>query len=287
MSKLRKVGIAYVPVLHRGYLNYFEDLEKEGVDTLYVISDEILEKHDALDYIHRKDRLRAVPADLMLKTLRTLLHIQIELLTSESISGLQKEKVEIITPKEDIGRCIVNEYFKDHSIHFSDVFLRRNNENIGEDKEPEAVSEITLTVFQKEIFKGVFLEAEKSADWWRRVGAALVKDGEVITVAHNEHMPEEQTPNIIGDARSLFKRGVHINYVTTAHAEATVIAEAAKKGVQIEGAELYVTDFPCPYCARIIAKSGIKKVYFLKGYAVLDGDDFFKEEGIEVVKVIL
>ena len=106
-------------------------------------------------------------------------------------------------------------------------------------------------------------------------------------MTYNEHMPEAQLPNILGDARSLFKRGIHVNYVTSAHAEGAAIAGAARRGISTEGAELYVTDFPCPYCARIIAKSGVKKLYFLKGYAVLDGDDFLKEEGIEVIRVEL
>ena len=98
-------------------------------------------------------------------------------------------------------------------------------------------------------------------------------------------MPEPELPNIEGDARGLYKKGINVNYVTSAHAELNAIGQAARSGISTEGAELYVTDFPCPYCARLIAKTGIKKLYFLAGYAVIDGDEFLKEEGVEIIHV--
>jgi len=57
------------------------------------------------------------------------------------------------------------------------------------------------------------------------------------------------------------------------------------EGISTDGADLYVTDFPCPYCARIIAKSGVGRLYFLRGYAVLEGDDFLTDAGIEVYRI--
>jgi dCMP deaminase len=167
-----------------------------------------------------------------------------------------------------------------------DVFLRRHQDNTGAEKEARGVSMESLSDFEKSAFGSVIQEAQKSADWWRQVGAALAKNGELIALAHNEHMPEKELPNIIGDSRALFKKGVNVEYVTSAHAEASVIGEAARKGIATQGAELFVTDFPCPYCARLIAKSGVKKIYFMHGYAVLGGEDFFKDMGIETVRVV-
>lgn len=280
MSK--KVAVAYIPVLHKGYLDFLAQLEAERVAELWLIGDSILNAHEKLDYINRKDRLRAVPVRQMQQILQTLSKVTVQVLEIDSVGALTVEI--IITPQEDIGRVVVEKYFADKQIEFRNVFLRRNLDNVGEDKEPE-VPVITLNEFEQTVWNAVLSEAQKSADWWRQVGAALVKDGEVLFVTHNEHLPEEQLSNIEGDARGLFKKGININYVTAAHAEVVAIAEAAKRGIATQGAELYVTDFPCPYCARLIAKSGIKKVYFRLGYAVLDGDDFLKEEGVEVVKV--
>jgi len=280
MSK--KVAVTYVPVLHKGYLDFLAGLQAEGVEELWLISDSILESHTELDYINRKDRLRAVPVEQIQKAIAHITELNVHLLEVGNVKELVTDI--IITPQEDIGRVIVEKYFADKQVEYRNIFLRRNLDNVGENKVPQ-VATVTQSEFEQKLWNDILTEAEKSTDWWRQVGAALVKDGEVLFVTHNEHLPEEQLPNIEGDARGLFKKGININYVTAAHAEVVAIAEAAKRGIATEGAELYVTDFPCPYCARLIAKSGIKKVYFRAGYAVLDGDEFLKEEGVEVVKV--
>lgn len=276
------VAIAYVPVLHRGYLNFLAQLESEGVYELWLVGDDVLLAHEELDYLNRKDRLRAVPVEVMQQTLNTITALKVEILTTHNVDSISAQT--IITPREDIGEVVVANYFKDKTVDYRDVFVRRHQHNVGETKEPQSPA-VTLDEFQTKLWADVLTEAAKSADWWRQVGAALVKGEEVLFITHNEHMPEEQLPNIEGDARSLFKKGVSVNYVTAAHAEATVIAEAARQGIATDGAEIFVTDFPCPYCARIIVKAGIKKVYFQKGYAVLDGDNFLKDEGVEVIKV--
>jgi len=66
---------------------------------------------------------------------------------------------------------------------------------------------------------------------------------------------------------------------------AMLIAEAAKRGISLEGTNLYVTDFPCPPCAKLIARSGITRLYFSRGYAVLDGESTLKNKGVELVFV--
>ncbi len=280
------VAIAYIPVLHKGYVDFCATVEAAGATDLYLIGDEILVRHAELDYINRKDRIRAVEVGKMVSVIESASTLKGAILDEATVSILQTGNVSIVTPNEDIGRVVVKNYFPDNKVEYIDIFLRFNRENVNETKPAEAETVIKVSEFQEKIIKDIIAEADKSFDWWRQVGAALVRNGEVLVRAYNEHLPEAQTPNIIGDARSLFTRGVNINYVTSAHAEVGVIAEAARQGLSTNDAELYVTDFPCPYCARLIAKSGIKRVYFLKGYAVLDGEEFFKEAGLDVVRII-
>jgi dCMP deaminase len=73
---------------------------------------------------------------------------------------------------------------------------------------------------------------------------------------------------------------------TAEHAEARLIAAAAREGVATDGAVMYVTDFPCPPCAKLIAGAGIRRLYFRSGYAVLDGEDVLREASVEVVQAI-
>ncbi|RLD68965.1 MAG: hypothetical protein DRI98_11125 [Bacteroidetes bacterium] len=280
-----KVAIAYIPALHKGYLNFFKELKKRDIKKLYLVGDAILESHEELDYLNRKDRLRAIDTCTAKKIVEAVTELSVQELDSEAIKEIQEKEYEIVTPREDIGKFIVEEYFDKNRIEYINIFLRWHRDNTGETKAVESHKTVALSDFQKEVFKDVINEASNAVDWWRQVGAALVKDGEVLFVTHNEHMREKELPGIIGDSRSPFRRGININYVTSAHAEVVAIGEAAKRGISTEGAELFVTDFPCPYCARLIAKSGIKRLYFIKGYAVLEGDNFLKGEGVEIYKV--
>ena len=47
---------------------------------------------------------------------------------------------------------------------------------------------------------------------------------------------------------------------------------------------LYVTDFPCPPCAKLIAAAGVVRLYFRTGYAVLDGEQVLEAAGVEVLR---
>jgi dCMP deaminase len=130
-------------------------------------------------------------------------------------------------------------------------------------------------------------EAGLSSDWWRQVGALVVRAGEVLAVAHNEHRPTEYSPYLHGDPRNEFSRGVHIELSTAIHAEAAIVARAARDGITLAGTDLYVSTFPCPGCARLVAEAGVRRVFFAGPYAVLDGDAVLRAAGVELVWVDL
>jgi dCMP deaminase len=54
--------------------------------------------------------------------------------------------------------------------------------------------------------------------------------------------------------------------VRTVHAEANAIVQAARNGVRIEGASIYVTASPCWGCFRLVANAGISRVCFGEFY---------------------
>jgi dCMP deaminase len=127
--------------------------------------------------------------------------------------------------------------------------------------------------------------AAESVDWWRQVGAAIRFADGTLASAVNEHNPHSLSAYAVGDPRANFSQGVHLELSTATHAEARLIAQAAREGVSTKSAVMYVTDFPCPPCAKLIAAAGIAKLYFRTGYAVLDGEDILATAGVEVVKV--
>ena len=52
----------------------------------------------------------------------------------------------------------------------------------------------------------------------------------------------------------------------TIHAEINAVTDAAKRGVSIDGAEAYVTHYPCLNCYKALASSGVKKIYYNTDY---------------------
>lgn len=127
--------------------------------------------------------------------------------------------------------------------------------------------------------------AGRSSDWWRRVGAVAVRDGAVLAVEHNRHLPTDYSPYLDGDPRNHFRRGVETDRTTALHAEAAVVARAAREGIALAGADLHVSTFPCPACARLVAAAGFARCYFAGGYSVLAGDDVLRAAGVELVFV--
>ena len=56
------------------------------------------------------------------------------------------------------------------------------------------------------------------------------------------------------------------NFCRASHAEANAIAQAARHGVAIKGASLYVTLEPCYVCIKLLATAQIDRVYYELGY---------------------
>jgi dCMP deaminase len=52
----------------------------------------------------------------------------------------------------------------------------------------------------------------------------------------------------------------------TVHAEQNAIADAARRGISVEGCTVYVTHFPCINCAKILAAAGIRAIRYHTDY---------------------
>jgi dCMP deaminase len=94
----------------------------------------------------------------------------------------------------------------------------------------------------------------------KHVGAVVVRDRVILTTGYNGSMAG--APHC-DDAGHLMIDG---HCTRTIHAEMNAIAQAAKNGVMIEGADIYVTARPCWNCFRVIANTGIENVYYLEEY---------------------
>lgn len=270
---MRKVVVAYIPVLHEGYKHLLA--AHSDAEELFIFGSEIIAE---FDYLAKE--IRALDPEDVKRAIESWKIIpQVTLLNKENIESLKK--ADIVLPDEDVCHMFAEKYLQNHKLSYDPIFLRWDRINTVREKKVGPHKIISKNEFMNNAFK----EAERSADWWRQVGAVIVRDGEIILSGCNKHVPSVHKPYAEGDPRNAFHRGVGIELSTVLHIEAGLIAEAAKVGIPLEGTEMYVTTFPCPVCAKQIAYSGIKKVYYSEGYAVLDGQRILKDVGIEIVQI--
>ena len=90
----------------------------------------------------------------------------------------------------------------------------------------------------------------------KHVGAVIVRDRNILSTGYNGSISGMPHCDDVGHMME------NDHCVATIHAEANAILQAAKNGVMINGASLYVNASPCWNCFKLIANSGIRRVYY-------------------------
>ncbi|MGD0972365.1 MAG: dCMP deaminase family protein [Desulfobaccales bacterium] len=113
----------------------------------------------------------------------------------------------------------------------------------------------------------------------RPTGAVLVKDKQLLATGYNGSMPGAPhcLDQVMPDGSPYcHRRAMKVpdadkyNYCRASHAEANAIAQAARYGVAIKGASLYVTLQPCFVCVKLLATAQIERVYYELAYESQD-----------------
>ncbi len=112
------------------------------------------------------------------------------------------------------------------------------------------------------------LVSKRSTCLRRKVGAVIVIDKRVLTTGYNgapkglPHCEEtgclrEQLQVPSGERHELC-RGVH--------AEQNAIIQAAVFGVSVKGATIYITNYPCSVCVKMLLNAGISEIVYDEEY---------------------
>ena len=127
-------------------------------------------------------------------------------------------------------------------------------------------------------FMGIAHQAATRATCPRKhVGAVIVRDRTVLSTGYNGSV---RGLSHCEDVGCVMEDG---HCVTTVHAEANAILQAAKNGVSIEGGELYTTASPCWNCFKLIANVGILRIYYGEFYRDERSSKVAGEIGMELV----
>lgn len=92
------------------------------------------------------------------------------------------------------------------------------------------------------------------------VGSVIVRDRTILSTGYNGSIRGLPHCSEVGHMME------NDHCVATIHAEANAIIQAAKNGVTINGATVYVTASPCWNCFKTIANAGIVRICYGEFY---------------------
>ena len=274
---LKKILILHIPVIHKGYLDFFKTIEGE-ISNIYLIDEELQEELSEI-----KPDIASIDSKTVKELLNKIGFEKINIFSKSNIEEIRGKEIVLI--QNEISRNLYEKYFKGEKVEWESVFLRWDKSQVLAELPTEDIP-ISKEPFDTDKMKEAYKEAEKSSDWWRQVGAVLVKNGKIIARSYNQGVPNDNTPYQLGSIRDLFKAGEKQDFSPTIHAEQKLISEAAKNGIQLQGTTLYLTHFPCSVCAKLIAYSGIENLYFSEGASNLDGKKILELVEVKITRVI-
>lgn len=280
---MRSVLILYAPVLHKGYLDLLFKYQM-SVDQVYLLDDELI---DEFKETARREIREVRPEDMRIAL--NALGVapgSIQLLNKHTAQRLSMNpEIHVIMPRLGICERFAEKYPPQAKITWDTVFLQWDAKSVVAEYPASPDIVITEDEFLSSIMTEVEEVARRSSDWWRHVAAAVIQNGKILYAVPNHHPPGEQTQYIQGDPRDFIEAGTRSEISTARHAEQTLIGFMARIGTSLEGADLWVNVFPCPVCAKLIAISGIKRLFFRSGHASLDGLSVLQDAGIQLVLV--
>lgn len=119
-----------------------------------------------------------------------------------------------------------------------------------------------MSISWKEYFsKFAILTSQRSKDPVTKVGAVIVnKENRILGTGYNGF------PNGIKDDELPWgkesKKYEETKYAYVVHAEANCLINALQ--ADLRGCTIYITQFPCNECTKLIIQKGIKKIIYLK-----------------------
>lgn len=115
----------------------------------------------------------------------------------------------------------------------------------------------------------------------RFVGAVIVRDRSILSTGYNGSVRGLPHCSEVGH---MMEDG---HCVATIHAELNAIVQAARNGVRIENATIYITASPCWNCFKALANAGIQRICYGEFYRDERSFQVATKLGIDMVHVEL
>jgi dCMP deaminase len=149
----------------------------------------------------------------------------------------------------------------------------------------EAVEQLTHSWSERPSWDAYFmatamLMASRSSCERLHVGCVMVSAGahknRIIAAGYNGFLPGVEHVSHVRDGHEQ----------ATVHAEQNAISDAARRGVSLEGAIVFITHYPCINCAKILAAAGVRTIKYYRDYR---NDSLVKtllnNAGVDIIKL--
>jgi dCMP deaminase len=132
--------------------------------------------------------------------------------------------------------------------------------------------------------------AERSTCCRAKVGAVIVRDKNILATGYNgapAGLPHcTEVGCLVYETRTPSGE-MEENCYRTIHAEINAIAQAAKNGVSIRDADIYVTHTPCIHCLKVLINTGIRRVCYEREYKLDTIKDLLSSANVSLYQVEL
>jgi len=160
---------------------------------------------------------------------------------------------------------------------FLDIICHKGLQNDNYKKDTRVLSDTNFINIAKEI-------ASASNCVSKKVGAVIVKNGRILSTGYNG------TPSGFTNCSEYWggeytKEHHQWSHTYEIHAEMNAIIWAAREGISIDGATIYVTLEPCSQCSKNLIASGIKRIVYKTSYEHTDSKiiaKFLKDNNVGI-----
>ncbi|HWP66278.1 MAG TPA: dCMP deaminase family protein [Candidatus Limnocylindria bacterium] len=132
--------------------------------------------------------------------------------------------------------------------------------------------------------------AERSTCLRAKVGAVIVRDRNIVATGYNgapAGLPHCTDVGCLVYASRTPSGELEENCFRTIHAEINAIAQAAKNGVSIRDADIYITHTPCIHCMKVLLNTGIRAIYYEREYKLHTLEELLKHTEVVLHRVDL
>jgi len=122
----------------------------------------------------------------------------------------------------------------------------------------------------------------------RNVGSVIVKDKKIISTGYNGApvgIMSCQEKGYCMRNRLDIPSGTRAEMCFSNHSEQNALVQAARLGISVNDATIYVTHRPCTICTKLLINAGIKRIVYAYGYPDEFAVKILEQSGIELLQL--